>query len=75
LYAKRSNNEVQLIRSLYVDDFLVISNSPDFLSKFEHDMETQFEMIDLEEFMVNENLSLNDASGKVEAFCLYKLNW
>jgi len=38
-------------------------------------METQFEMIDLEEFMVNENLSLNDASGKVEAFCLYKLNW
>nr|KYP54959.1 Retrovirus-related Pol polyprotein from transposon TNT 1-94 [Cajanus cajan] len=49
LYVKKSNNEVQLIVSLYVDDLLVIGNESNSLNQFKKDMEKEFEVTNLGE--------------------------
>ena len=46
---KKSDDEVQLIVSLYVDDLLVIGNASDSLNKFKQELQAEFEMSDLGE--------------------------
>ena len=63
LYVKRSDDEVQLIVSLYVDDLLVIGNASDSLKKFKYEMQAEFEMSDLGEmnFFLGMEFSQSDA--------------